>query len=77
MPYLLMFAIIVFAYSTVISWSYYGERATEYLFGKSLGRNGIRLYRLFYVLIIILGPILSLQNVVEFADLMLLSMALP
>lgn len=77
MPYLLMFAIIVFAYSTVISWSYYGERATEYLFGKSLGRNGIRLYRLFYVLIIILGPILSLQNVVEFADLMLLSMAFP
>ncbi|EQC47690.1 sodium:alanine symporter family protein [Bacteriovorax sp. Seq25_V] len=77
MPKLLLVAICVFAYSTVISWSYYGERATEYLFGKTLGHNAIRIYRLCYVFIIILGPVLSIGNVVDFADLMLLSMAFP
>jgi AGCS family alanine or glycine:cation symporter len=77
MPYLLMAAICVFAYSTVISWSYYGERATEYLFGESLGSKAIVGYKVIYVLIIIIGPVLSIGHVVEFADLMLLSMAFP
>ncbi len=77
MPYLLTLAVVVFAYSTVISWSYYGERAVEYLFGKSLGHNAIRMYRLLYVFVIILGPVLSIGHVVDFADLMLLSMAFP
>ncbi|CAM9911563.1 unnamed protein product [Chrysoparadoxa australica] len=77
MPYVLTLAIAIFAYSTVISWSYYGERATEYLFGDKLGGNSIKLYKMAYVFIIILGPLLSVQNVVDFADLMLLSMAFP
>lgn len=77
MPILLMLAIIIFAYSTVISWSYYGERATEYLFGQSLGPIAIKMYRTVYVFVIILGPLLTLGNVVDFADLMLLSMAFP
>lgn len=77
MPTLLMISIIIFAYSTVISWSYYGERATEYLFGKSIGPVAIRLYRVVYVFVIILGPLLTLGNVIDFADLMLLSMAFP
>ncbi len=77
MPYLLLIAVCVFAYSTVISWSYYGERAVEYLLGKQLGHNAIRIYRLMYVFVIILGPVLSIGHVVDFADLMLLSMAFP
>jgi AGCS family alanine or glycine:cation symporter len=77
MPYLLTVAIAIFAYSTVISWSYYGERATEYLFGDKLGGHAVKLYKFTYVFVIILGPILSVENVVEFADLMLLSMAFP
>lgn len=77
MPYLLLVAICFFAYSTVISWSYYGERATEFLFGKRFGHRAIKIYRLVYVFVIILGPVLSLGNVVDFADLMLLSMAFP
>lgn len=75
-PYFTWFlalAVFVFAYSTLISWSYYGERATEYLFGK----KGIGPYRIAYVLVAILGPMLSLTNVVNFADMMLLSMAFP
>ena len=77
MPYVLTLAIAIFAYSTVISWSYYGERATEYLFGNKLGGKAILIYKIIYVLIIIIGPLLSVQNVVDFADLMLLSMAFP
>ncbi len=77
MPYLLMGAICIFAYSTLISWSYYGERATEYLFGHQFGQKAITVYKVVYVLIIIIGPVLSIGHVVEFADLMLLSMAFP
>ncbi len=77
MPYLLTVAICIFAYSTVISWSYYGERATEYLFGSTLGDKAVSFYKLFYVFIIILGPVLSIGHVIEFADLMMLSMAFP
>lgn len=73
MPVLLSVAVAIFAYSTAISWSYYGERSTVYLFGKKV----VPIYRLMYVLIIVIGPFLSLENVINFADLMLLSMAFP
>ncbi|MFP4501056.1 MAG: alanine/glycine:cation symporter family protein [Candidatus Hydrogenedentota bacterium] len=72
-PYFLAIAVFVFAYSTLLSWSYYGERAVEYLFGA----RGIGPYRTTYVLVAILGPLLSLNYVVVFADMMLLSMAFP
>ena len=73
MPALLAIAVVIFAYSTAISWSYYGDRATEYLFGE----KAIPAYRLIYVLIIVLGPVLSLGNVIDFSDLMILSLAFP
>ena len=73
MPIFLAVAVFVFAYSTMISWSYYGERAVEFLFGKP----GILPYRICYVLVVILGPILSLSNVIDFADLIFLSLAIP
>lgn len=72
-PYLLCVAVCVFAYSTMISWSYYGERAAEYLFGP----RGVKPYRVVYVVAVILGPILSLQAVLDFSDMMLFSMAFP
>jgi AGCS family alanine or glycine:cation symporter len=73
MPYLLTIATVIFAYSTIISWSYYGEKAWQYLFGKKT----IQVYRMMYIFIIIAGPIISLGNVIDFSDLMLLSMAFP
>ena len=73
MPIFLTFAAIIFAYSTAISWSYYGEKGVEYLFG----RGGILYYRIGYVIVAALGPILSLGNVIDFSDIMLLSMAFP
>lgn len=71
--YLLVVAVIVFAYSTMISWSYYGERATEFLFGRA----GIVPYRFVYVFFVALGPVLRVDDVLDFSDMMLLSMAFP
>ena len=73
LPYFLALAVFIFAFSTIISWCYYGERSMEYLFG----RKGIFPYRIVYTLIVIVGPVLSLSSVVDFADMMLLSMAFP
>lgn len=73
MPILLMIASFIFAYSTIISWGYYGEKGIEYLFGK----KAIAFFRLFFVSVVALGPVLSLGAVIEFSDLMLLSMAFP
>ena len=72
-PLLLCVAVFVFAYSSMISWSYYGERAIEYL----VGGWGIPPYRVVYVLVVVLGPVLTLSSVVDFSDIMLLSMAFP
>jgi AGCS family alanine or glycine:cation symporter len=73
MPILLTIAVAIFAYSTVISYSYYGERAIEFLFSRSK----VKYYRLVFIFCIIFGPVISLKNVIDFSDLMLLSMALP
>lgn len=73
MPIFLTISVAVFAYSTVISYSYYGERACEFLFGI----KSIIYFRIIYILVIIAGPLISLNNVINFSDLMLLSMALP
>jgi AGCS family alanine or glycine:cation symporter len=71
--YLLCTAIFTFAWSTVIGWGYYGERATEYL----LGQRAILGYRVLYVIVICMAPLLSLGAVLDFADMLLLSLAFP
>ncbi|MFP6621337.1 MAG: alanine/glycine:cation symporter family protein, partial [Pirellulaceae bacterium] len=72
-PYLLCIAVCVFAYSTMISWSYYGERSAEFLWGE----RGILPYRILFVIFVVLGPIVSLATVIDFSDMMLFSMAFP
>ncbi len=72
-PVLLVITVLVFAYSTMISWSYYGERASEFLFGSA----GILPYRIIYVFFVALGPVLSVRHVLDFADMLLLAMAFP
>ncbi|MDF2941179.1 MAG: hypothetical protein K0S01_37 [Herbinix sp.] len=66
-------SLIAFAVATLIGWSYFGEKAVEYLFGKS----GISTYRLCYILMIFIGSILSLELVWEMTDLVNAFMALP
>ena len=72
-PYVLTVAVVLFAYSTIISWSYYGERCWERLFGP---RSTI-VYKAIYVGCVIVGAIVDLGAVLEFSDMMILSMAFP
>jgi AGCS family alanine or glycine:cation symporter len=66
-------SLIAFAIATLIGWSYFGEKAVEYLFGKS----GINTYRLCYIFMIFLGSIMSLKLVWELTDLVNALMAIP
>ncbi len=72
-PYVLSVAVILFAFSTMISWSYYGERCWTYLFGDGFSL----VYRLIFLVFTFLGAIITAQNVIDFGDLMILGMALP
>lgn len=72
-PYVLSAAVFLFAYSTMISWSYYGERCWAWLFGD--GTSGI--YRAIFLLFVFLGSIITSTNVLNFGDLMILGMAFP
>jgi AGCS family alanine or glycine:cation symporter len=66
-------AVILFAVSTGISWSYYGDRATEYLFGPSF----IRVYRWIFVFFFFMGSILPLKAVWTYGDVALGLMTFP
>ncbi len=72
-PYVLSVAVILFAYSTMISWSYYGERCWVYLFGD----NSSLAYRIVFLVFVFLGSIVSASNVLGLSDLMILGMAFP
>ncbi|WP_456415076.1 alanine/glycine:cation symporter family protein [Thiolapillus sp.] len=72
-PMVLSVSVVLFAYSTMISWSYYGERCWTYLFGERYSM----LYRIAFVLVVVAGSIGSASAVLDFSDLLLLSMAFP
>ncbi len=71
--HMLGISIISFAIATLIGWSYFGEKAADYLFGK----NGIGTYRVCYIVMIFIGSILSLDFVWELSDLINAFMILP
>lgn len=72
-PIVLSIAVCLFAFSTIISWSYYGIQAWTYLFGE----RTTLLFKLIYVTCTFLGTLTSLGLIIDFSDLMLLGMALP
>ena len=72
-PWVLAFAVFLFAYSTMISWYYYGDKGWKYLFGES----SIKIYQGMYLGAVVLGAVTSLSNVMDFSDLMILSCAFP
>ena len=74
-PYLLVFAIFLFAFSTMISWSYYGLKSWEFLFGKS--KNSEYSYKLLFLIFIVIGSSVKLGAVLDFSDMMILAMAFP
>ncbi|MCB7318291.1 alanine/glycine:cation symporter family protein [Lacrimispora sp. 210928-DFI.3.58] len=70
---ILIIGIITFAYSTILGWSYYGERCLEYL----LGKGGVMPYRLAWIIILIVAPVLKLELVWSIADTLNALMAIP
>jgi AGCS family alanine or glycine:cation symporter len=74
-PYILTIAIFLFAFSTMISWSYYGMRAWTYLFGKS--KKSEMIYKMFFLVFVVVGASVSLGAVLDFSDMMILAMAVP
>lgn len=73
--YILLVAIILFAFSTMISWSYYGLKAWEYLFGDSKWAEYS--YKLIFLVFVVLGASSEMGAVIDFSDLMILGMAFP
>jgi AGCS family alanine or glycine:cation symporter len=74
-PYILALAVFLFAFSTMISWSYYGMRAWTYLFGKS--KRSEMLYKMLFLVFVVVGASVSLGAVLDFSDMMILAMSFP
>ncbi len=74
-PYILAVAVIMFAFSTMISWSYYGYQAWTYLFGKEKWKE--YLYKALFCFFVIVGASTSLGHVIDFSDAMIFAMLVP
>ncbi len=72
-PAVLTLAVFLFAFSTMISWSYYGERCWGYLFGD----RTTLVYKVLFVIAVVIGAVVNLRSVLDFSDLMILGMAFP
>ncbi|TMR02161.1 sodium:alanine symporter family protein [Actinomadura soli] len=66
-------SVILFAFSTILGWSYYGDRCVEYLFG----RRAVLPYRLLFLVVVYVGSVTTLTTVWTFSDVMNGLMALP
>ena len=82
-PWVLAIAITLFAFSTMVSWSYYGLKGFRFLFGDSIdklfGNPNAKRYIFFaiYLGFVVIGAASSMGSVMDFADMMILSMAFP
>ena len=72
-PVLLTIFLVLFAFTTILGWNYYGERCFEFLFGVKY----IRLYRIIFVAMVLLGGFIELEAVWVIADIVNALMALP
>ena len=73
--YVLTVAIVLFAFSTMISWSYYGLQAWKYLFGRSKGAD--LSYKILFLIFIVIGASATMNAVISFSDAMILGMVFP
>jgi len=82
-PYLLVVAILMFAFSTMISWSYYGLKGFQYLFGSAseklfhTRKPATNSYFVLFLIFTIIGASSSLTSVLQFSDMMVLTLAFP
>lgn len=72
-PLVLTLGLVTFAYSTILGWQYYGERAVEYFAGK----KGLIPYRLLYIAVLVIAPVVALDAVWAVADILNALMAIP
>ena len=73
--YVLTIAVILFAFSTMISWSYYGLQAWKYLFGR--GKTADLTYKFLFLAFVVIGASATLGAVIQFSDAMILAMVFP
>ncbi len=71
----LTIAVILFAFSTMISWSYYGMQGWAYLFGK--GKITDLIYKILFLFFVVVGASISLGAVIDFSDAMIFAMVVP
>ena len=74
-PWVLMVAVVLFAFSTMISWSYYGYQAWSYLFGRSKTQEYV--YKALFCVFVVIGAAASLGSVIDFSDAMIFAMMVP
>lgn len=74
-PYVLTVAVVLFAFSSMISWSYYGFQGWSYLFGRS--KKTEYTYKVIFCIFVIIGAAASLDSVIGFSDAMVFAMMVP
>jgi len=74
-PYVLTVAVVLFAFSSMISWSYYGFQGWSYLFGRT--KKAEYSYKILFCLFVIVGAAASLGSVIGFSDAMVFAMMVP
>ena len=74
-PYVLTIAVVLFAFSSMISWSYYGFQGWSYLFGRT--KKAEYSYKILFCLFVIVGAAASLGSVIGFSDAMVFAMMVP
>ncbi|GGH39865.1 alanine glycine permease [Mangrovimonas yunxiaonensis] len=73
--YVLTIAIVLFAFSTMISWSYYGLQSWKFLFGR--GKVADLVYKILFLLFVVIGAAATLDAVIKFSDAMILALVFP
>ena len=74
-PNVLAFAVVLFAFSTMISWSYYGMKATGYLFGDNVVAENV--FKVIFLIFTVIGSAAALGPVINFSDSMIFLMSIP
>jgi AGCS family alanine or glycine:cation symporter len=73
--YVLSVIVILFALTTLISWSYYGQKAWNYIFGE--GKKRTLFYQLFFLSFTVIGSVMNIKTIINLTDAMMLGMAVP
>lgn len=73
--YVLTIAIVLFAFSTMISWSYYGLQSWKFLFGR--GKYADLTYKILFLIFVVIGASTTLDAVIKFSDAMILALVFP